>query len=130
MDKEIFPAGSRQTVQLVLREYCQVYQHKWQYISRYESVCPAGHIRYYRHVYGSIVFCNPSCVCDGDIVHEKASALSYRIAGSDKTLNVKNLSTGLKIFAILKKLLTNGSIESNGTLILDEPEIHLHPEWH
>jgi len=76
-----------------------------------------------------LIYNKLSSVCDGDIVREKTSALSYRIAGSDKTLNVKNLSTGLKTFAILKKLLTNGSIESNGTLILDEPEIHLHPEW-
>ena len=26
-------------------------------------------------------------------------------------------------------LLLNGVIEYNGTIILDEPEIHLHPEW-
>ena len=39
------------------------------------------------------------------------------------------MSTGLKTFVILKRLLTNGKIEPNGTIILDEPEIHLHPEW-
>lgn len=44
-------------------------------------------------------------------------------------MNVRNLSTGLKTFAILKILLQNGVIEYNGTIILDEPEIHLHPEW-
>lgn len=44
-------------------------------------------------------------------------------------LNIKNLSTGLKTFAIIKMLLQNGSLEENGTIILDEPEIHLHPEW-
>ena len=26
-------------------------------------------------------------------------------------------------------LLQNGTLEENGTIILDEPEIHLHPEW-
>ena len=35
----------------------------------------------------------------------------------------------MKTFAILKTLLLNGAIEENGTLILDEPEVHLHPEW-
>ena len=30
---------------------------------------------------------------------------------------------------ILKMLLSKGIIEENGTIILDEPEIHLHPEW-
>lgn len=44
-------------------------------------------------------------------------------------MNVRNLSTGLKTFVILKMLLTSGVIERNGTIILDEPEIHLHPEW-
>ena len=30
---------------------------------------------------------------------------------------------------IIKTLLSNGSVEEGGTIILDEPEIHLHPEW-
>ena len=53
----------------------------------------------------------------------------YRKPGSDKVLNVKNISTGLKTFVILKTLLQNSWIEELGTIILDEPEIHLHPEW-
>ena len=44
-------------------------------------------------------------------------------------INAKNLSTGIKTFAIIKMLLQNGTLEENGTIILDEPEIHLHPEW-
>lgn len=48
---------------------------------------------------------------------------------SDKFLNIKNLSTGLKTFLIIKTLLTNATIQENGIIILDEPEIHLHPEW-
>ena len=55
--------------------------------------------------------------------------LGYQRKDSDKVLNVRNLSTGLKTFVILKMLLTSGAIERNGTIILDEPEIHLHPEW-
>ena len=48
---------------------------------------------------------------------------------NNKELNLKNLSTGLKSFAILKRLIENGNLKENGTIILDEPEIHLHPEW-
>lgn len=68
-------------------------------------------------------------VCEGDIIQQKNGHLGYRMKNSESSLSVKNLSAGLKTFAILKTLLINGSIESNGTIILDEPEIHLHPEW-
>lgn len=68
-------------------------------------------------------------VCSGDLVKEKNANTVYRIPGSEKPLNISNLSTGLKTFAIIKTLLKNGSLEQNGTIILDEPEIHLHPEW-
>lgn len=70
-----------------------------------------------------------SVVCSGDIVKNKRSGLGYQRKNTDKVLDVKNLSTGFKTFAILKTLLMNGTIEYNGTIILDEPEIHLHPEW-
>ncbi|WP_314292527.1 AAA family ATPase [Leptotrichia massiliensis] len=48
---------------------------------------------------------------------------------NNNELNLKNLSAGLKSFAILKRLVENGNLEEKGIVILDEPEIHLHPEW-
>ena len=42
---------------------------------------------------------------------------------------MSNLSTGLKTFVIIKRLIENDSITTGTVLILDEPEIHLHPEW-
>lgn len=68
-------------------------------------------------------------VCDGNMIQQKNGRLAFQLRNSDKALSVKNLSTGLKTFVILKTLLVNGVIEANGTIILDEPEIHLHPEW-
>ena len=53
----------------------------------------------------------------------------YLAPGTDRVLDIRNLSSGVKTFAIIKHLLQNGIIEENGTLILDEPEVHLHPEW-
>lgn len=67
-------------------------------------------------------------VCDGNIVKGR-SGWGYKKANTNKVLDVRNLSTGLKTFIILKTLLANGTIEFNGSIILDEPEIHLHPEW-
>lgn len=47
----------------------------------------------------------------------------------EKKLNIVNFSSGMKTFYLIKSLLERGVIRENGTLILDEPEVHLHPEW-
>lgn len=70
-----------------------------------------------------------SSVCSGDIISKNLFEWGYRKKGSDKILSIQNLSSGLKSFIIIKMLLNNGVLKSNGTIILDEPEIHLHPEW-
>lgn len=46
-----------------------------------------------------------------------------------RPIKVSNLSTGLKSFVIIKRLLELGNLKNKDVLILDEPEIHLHPEW-
>ncbi len=56
----------------------------------------------------------------------KNSVESY--LSSDR-LSVDSLSSGMKTFYLIKSLIDNGSIVQNGTLILDEPEVHLHPDW-
>ena len=53
----------------------------------------------------------------------------YRREKSGKALSVNSLSTGLKAFAIIKRLLLNQGLKERDVLILDEPEVHLHPEW-
>ena len=44
-------------------------------------------------------------------------------------VSVGSLSTGMKSFLILKMLIERGQIKEKDVLILDEPEIHLHPQW-
>lgn len=75
-------------------------------LNKIENIC-AGHI--YTSPSGQTVYCDNS--------------------NSKNELNIVNISTGLKTFIIISQLLKNGSFEQNGTIILDEPEIHLHPEW-
>ncbi len=67
-------------------------------------------------------------VCSGEIERQK-SYYTYFEKGYKEPVKLANLSTGLKTFVIIKKLLENGNITPKGCLILDEPEIHLHPEW-
>lgn len=72
------------------------------------------------------VFKGNVIISDDDLLGKK---FKYKSSDSDKELDIKNLSAGLKTFAIIKILLEKGMLEKKGTLILDEPEIHLHPEW-
>lgn len=44
-------------------------------------------------------------------------------------IDFRNISTGLKSFAIIERLLETGVLKKKDVLILDEPEIHLHSEW-
>ncbi|MDB8575616.1 AAA family ATPase [Turicibacter sanguinis] len=67
-------------------------------------------------------------ICPGSVVFENRK-LGYKNQESDNILSLKNLSTGLKTFVIVKTLLERGAIGDNATLVLDEPEIHLHPQW-
>ena len=44
-------------------------------------------------------------------------------------VNLLNSATGVKSFAILQLLYKNGFLGKNTLLIIDEPEVHLHPQW-
>jgi predicted ATP-dependent endonuclease of OLD family len=48
---------------------------------------------------------------------------------SGKKIPIKNTATGIKAFGMIQLLLDNGFINRTSILILDEPEIHLHPKW-
>ena len=53
----------------------------------------------------------------------------YQSSLDNEPLEFVNVSAGLKTFIILKTLILNGHIKERGCIVLDEPEIHLHPEW-
>ncbi len=46
-----------------------------------------------------------------------------------KRIELINTATGIKSFGILQVLSNNGWLEVNNILVLDEPEVHLHPKW-
>lgn len=75
------------------------------------------------------VYAMISQVCSGKMVKMNSFEMGYQTKPGGEILNIKNLSSGLKTFVILKTLLLNGSIEAGSVVLLDEPEIHLHPEW-
>lgn len=46
-----------------------------------------------------------------------------------KEFDLLECATGLKSFAILQILYKNGFLTKGSLLIIDEPEVHLHPQW-
>lgn len=63
----------------------------------------------------------------GDITYNQKYL--YQTDKSKNGIDIRSLSTGLKSFAMLKQIIMNGSLNNKDAIILDEPEIHLHPEW-
>ena len=58
-----------------------------------------------------------------------SSEITAVLPEMSEPLNLKNVSAGLKTFLLIKTLVDRSILEDDGTLILDEPEIHIHPEW-
>ena len=48
---------------------------------------------------------------------------------SEKEFLMKNTSSGIKQLGIVQMLLSNRKLTENSFLIMDEPEVNLHPEW-
>lgn len=67
-------------------------------------------------------------VVEGNILFQDNN-ISLQSKKFNKPININNLSTGLKAFVILKILLERNILKEKDVLILDEPEIHLHPKW-
>jgi predicted ATPase len=53
----------------------------------------------------------------------------YYYSENGVSVDFRNLSTGLKSFALIERMLETGVLKKQDVLILDEPEIHLHSEW-
>lgn len=67
-------------------------------------------------------------VADGEISSKNSE---WRLSSKQfkEPLKFVNLSAGLKSFVLIKMLLEKGILKEKDVLILDEPEVHLHPEW-
>ena len=75
------------------------------------------------------IFDKIGVIFEKDLFKSRRPSIKLNDKDAEKPLDIRNLSAGMKTFLIIKTLLNNGTIEENGTIILDEPEIHLHPAW-
>ena len=66
-------------------------------------------------------------ILGGEIKKENGELYFVRENGFKS--HMKNTSSGVKQVAIIQTLLNNKELEPNSFLIMDEPEVNLHPEW-
>ena len=67
-------------------------------------------------------------ITGGKIIRE-GKRLRFMDDRSGQNIDFSNLASGMKTFVILQTLIENGALGRNGVLIIDEPEVNLHPEW-
>ena len=88
-------------------------------VEEYESIKKA------MEIVNSII----SGVTHGSLEGDTSSEFVFHDEKTSHNVQIKNLSAGIKIFAVLQRLLENGSLKSGDILLIDEPEVNLHPEW-
>ncbi len=54
---------------------------------------------------------------------------NYYFERDNKKISLLNTATGIKYFGLFQVLSQNNYLNEDTVLILDEPEVHLHPEW-
>ena len=66
-------------------------------------------------------------IMSGKLIYDnKKEEFFYRLPEKDNY--IQNTATGIKAIGILHRLLYNG-LDTNSFIIMDEPEVHLHPSW-
>lgn len=71
---------------------------------------------------------NISSLINGDFILDEDSDQLFFQKG-EQTIPTVSVASGIKSFGMLMRLIKSGSISTSKILVLDEPEIHLHPEW-
>lgn len=68
-----------------------------------------------------------SILIDGKI-NQTTSGYEYVTSGGIRSI-MQNTASGIKQIGIIQKLLSNNKLIPGSFLIIDEPEVNLHPEW-
>lgn len=70
-------------------------------------------------------------VLEADINKDEnmGNRLVYQRKFDSLMLDLQECATGIKSIGVIYTLIKNGSINDKTLLIIDEPEVHLHPQW-
>ena len=73
-----------------------------------------------------------SKIINGEVYYdEEEDNFLYRkkTRGKNIKINILNSASGIRSFGILQLLDNSGEFNKNILLVIDEPEVHLHPDW-
>ncbi|CCK02746.1 MULTISPECIES: AAA family ATPase [Cronobacter] len=65
---------------------------------------------------------------NGEIIYDNEK-FDFLLTRESYSISSSNVASGVKSLGILDMLLKGGHAENNQLLILDEPEVNLHPKW-
>lgn len=68
-------------------------------------------------------------VTHGYLRKNQSGSLEFLDKDAEEKIEFSNMSAGLKIFTVLQQLIGNYSLKEGDVLIVDEPEVNLHPTW-
>lgn len=66
-------------------------------------------------------------IINGEFKEDKSGNFTFNKNG--ESIDILNTAMGIKYFGILQVLSDNNHLYDGQILILDEPEVHLHPKW-
>ena len=65
----------------------------------------------------------------GHLQKDSTGVLRFTDDNMEEKIEYSNLSSGIKIFAVLQRLLETHTLNKGDVLVIDEPEVNLHPKW-
>lgn len=68
-------------------------------------------------------------VIDGKLEYSIDDEKFYYKKNARTKFDIDNVASGVKSFAMMGLLMSNNILTEDSLLILDEPEVHLHPKW-
>lgn len=68
-------------------------------------------------------------VTHGELVPTSNKEIIYKEEDIRENIVCGNIASGLKNVLLIQRMLDNGFLNSNSILLIDEPEVNLHPEW-
>ncbi len=68
-------------------------------------------------------------IINGNIKYIKESNEFIYFKGKEEEYDIINVASGIKTFGILQILLSGDFLDERTLIVLDEPEVHLHPNW-